>query len=32
MRINEEARKLDAKTAEAALDKRQAEIDRRGPR
>jgi DNA recombination protein RmuC len=29
MRINEESRKLDAKTSEAALDKRQAEIDRR---
>jgi DNA recombination protein RmuC len=26
LRVNEEARKLDAKTAEAALDKRQAEI------
>jgi DNA recombination protein RmuC len=29
MRVNEESRKLDAKTSEAALDKRQAEIDRR---
>jgi DNA recombination protein RmuC len=29
LRVNEESRKLDAKTAEAALDKRQSEIDRR---
>jgi len=29
MRVNEESRKLDAKTSEAALDKRQSEIDRR---
>jgi DNA recombination protein RmuC len=29
MRINEESRKLDAKTSEASLDKRQAEIDKR---
>ncbi len=29
LRMNEESRKLDAKTSEAALDKRQAEIDRR---
>lgn len=29
MRMNEESRKLDAKTSEASLDKRQAEIDRR---
>ncbi len=29
MRINEESRKLDAKTSEAALDRRQAEIDKR---
>jgi DNA recombination protein RmuC len=29
MRMNEESRKLDAKTSEAALDKRQSEIDKR---
>lgn len=29
MRMNEESRKLDAKTSEASLDKRQAEIDKR---
>ncbi len=29
MRVNEESRKLDAKTSEASLDKRQAEIDKR---
>jgi len=29
MRVNEESRKLDAKTSEAALDKRQADIDKR---
>jgi DNA recombination protein RmuC len=29
MRVNEESRKLDAKTSEAALDRRQAEIDKR---
>ena len=29
LRVNEESRKLDAKTAEASLDKRQAEIDKR---
>jgi DNA recombination protein RmuC len=29
MRINEESRKLDAKTSEAALDRRQSEIDKR---
>lgn len=29
LQANDEARKLDAKTAEAALDKRQAEIDKR---
>jgi len=29
LRVNEESRKLDAKTSEAALDKRQSEIDRR---
>jgi DNA recombination protein RmuC len=29
LRANDEARKLDAKTAEASLDKRQAEIDKR---
>ncbi|MGC1166821.1 MAG: DNA recombination protein RmuC [Solirubrobacterales bacterium] len=29
LQANEESRKLDAKTSEAALDKRQAEIDRR---
>src|ERR1700733_10188871 len=30
LQANDEARKLDAKTSEAALDKRQAEIDKRG--
>ncbi len=29
LRVNEESRKLDAKTSEAALDRRQAEIDKR---
>jgi DNA recombination protein RmuC len=29
LRMNEESRKLDAKTSEAALDKRQSEIDKR---
>jgi DNA recombination protein RmuC len=29
MRVNEESRKLDAKTSEAALDRRQSEIDKR---
>jgi DNA recombination protein RmuC len=29
LRMNEESRKLDAKTAEAALDRRQSEIDKR---
>ncbi len=29
LRVNEESRKLDAKTSEASLDKRQAEIDKR---
>jgi DNA recombination protein RmuC len=29
MRMNEESRKLDAKTSEAALDRRQSEIDKR---